>query len=307
MVDDPRRADRVGVVAIGRNEGERLRLCLRSVQRQADRIIYVDSGSSDGSVALAKAFGVDVAELDLRQPFTAARARNEGASSLLERFEDLDYIQFVDGDCELETAWIDAATAYLDANPDVVAVCGGLSERNPEASIFNRLCAMEWEGPVGDVTACGGIAMFRAAVFRDSSGFDPSLIAGEEPDLCFRLRQSGWRVVRIDAAMAIHDAAMFHPRQWWQRAKRSGYADMEAFVRRGREEPHLRRRVWSNFLWSLPIGWPFWPLLWLRAFRRRGALFATHIVLGKIPHAIGQLKYHQRERVGGGLSLIKHK
>ena len=298
---------RVGVVVIGRNEGERLRLCLQSVTRQATRIVYVDSGSTDGSVELAKGLGIAVVELDPARPFTAARARNEGAAALAERFGEVELIQFVDGDCELDGGWLAAAAEFLDSNPDAAAVCGRLRERHPEASVFNRLCDMEWDAPAGDAPACGGIAMYRAQAFREAGGFDPKLIAGEEPDLCFRLRQAGWRIVRLDAPMATHDAAMFRVRQWWQRAKRSGYADMEAYRRRGHAEPHLRRRVWSNYLWSLPVSWPLWPVLWVRCFAGRGPLFATHMVLGKVPHAMGQLEHRRRAGKGGEVALIEHK
>ena len=44
-----------GVVAIGRNEGERLRRCLASVLPQAALVVYIDSGSTDGSPAMAHA------------------------------------------------------------------------------------------------------------------------------------------------------------------------------------------------------------------------------------------------------------
>src|SRR5689334_4384058 len=74
----------IGVVAIGRNEGERLRVCLESALRASPDVVYVDSGSTDGSVAMAKQLGVHVVELDLTIPFTAARARNAGFEKLVQ-------------------------------------------------------------------------------------------------------------------------------------------------------------------------------------------------------------------------------
>lgn len=304
-LEDPR--PKVGIVVIGRNEGERLRLCLQSVLRQGGRIVYIDSGSNDGSIALARSFGIAAVELDPAEPFTAARARNEGAAKILQRFKGVEFIQFVDGDCEMEEGWLATALAFLHANTDAAVVCGRRRERHIKASLFNRLCDMEWNTPCGETRSCGGDAMFRVAAFSKVRGFDPTLIAGEEPDLCFRLRQEGWKIFRLDAPMTIHDAAMFYPRQWWQRGKRSGYADMEAYVRRGHAESHLRRRVWSNYLWSLPISWPLWPLLWLRCFVKSGSLFATHIVLGKVPHALGQFEYRRRARGSGEVAIIEYK
>lgn len=75
----------VAAVAIGRNEGARLVACLESMVGRVDPIIYVDSGSTDNSVAEARARGAEVVELDMSIPFTAARARNAGAARAFPR------------------------------------------------------------------------------------------------------------------------------------------------------------------------------------------------------------------------------
>src|SRR5688572_22948402 len=136
-----------GVVAIGRNEGERLKKCLASVVGIGERVVYVDSGSTDESVATARTMQVDVIVLDARIPFTAARARNEGVRRVRELAPGLAYVQFVDGDCEVVAGWLEAATAFLDTHADVAAVSGRLRERHPERSIYNRLCDIEWDKP----------------------------------------------------------------------------------------------------------------------------------------------------------------
>ena len=120
----------------------------------------------------------------------------------------LEFVQFIDGDCELASGWLQRAREELDEFPDVSAVCGRLRERNAGASIYNRLCDMEWEGPTGDVDACGGIALFRAEAIREVGGYRDELVAGEEPELCVRLRASGRKIRRLDAEMGNHDAAM---------------------------------------------------------------------------------------------------
>src|SRR5262245_27425374 len=86
----------VGVVAIGRNEGERLRRCLESVMGKVRAVVYVDSGSTDDSVALARSLGTTVVELDLSRPFTAARSRNSGIARLCEADPDVEFVQVVD-------------------------------------------------------------------------------------------------------------------------------------------------------------------------------------------------------------------
>ena len=201
---------RIGAVVIGRNEGARLRRCLDSLvasRASFAEIVYVDSNSDDGSVTLARSLCVEVVALDVTTPFTAARARNAGFKRLVERAPDVEVVQFIDGDCELLPAFVGAAIDAL-ADESVAAVAGRLRERDVQASIYNRLCDVEWDGPVGDVDFVGGIAAYRASAFRGVDGFDPRLIAGEEPELCLRLRRRGHRIVRISDDMALHDAAM---------------------------------------------------------------------------------------------------
>ena len=180
-----------GVVVIGRNEGERLRRCLDSVLGSSRAVVYVDSGSTDGSVELARALGAVVHALDLRQPFTAARARNEGLRHLLSVVPELEWVQFVDGDCEVAPGWIAQATVFVADRPDVAAVCGRRRERYPERSVFNRLCDIEWDTPIGEARACGGDVLMRTAALRQVDGYRADLIAGEEPELCVRLRARG--------------------------------------------------------------------------------------------------------------------
>lgn len=121
---------RAGVVVIGRNEGERLKQCLQSLLGCAD-IVYVDSGSTDGSVDYAKSIGAFVQELDLSQPFTAARARNAGFAALMARNPHIAYVMFVDGDCQVRESWLASALPSLAAEADVAVVCGRRRERFP--------------------------------------------------------------------------------------------------------------------------------------------------------------------------------
>jgi GT2 family glycosyltransferase len=298
---------KIGGVVIGRNEGQRLAVCLRSVRAEVDHLVYVDSGSVDGSVALAKDLGAAIVELSTDRSFTAARGRNAGVSRLLEDQPDVTLIQFVDGDCELQPGWVEHGASFLGSHGVVAIACGRRRERFPDRSRFNRLCDMEWDTPVGETAACGGDFLVRTEAFQAVHGFTETLIAGEEPDLCFRLRQAGWTIFRLDHEMTLHDAAMTRAGQWWQRSVRSGYATAEAFQRRGDEEPGLRRQVLSNLLWGLPLTWPLWPLLWLRVSRRSGALYASHIVFGKLPHLVGQMRFWWQRMRGQAGTLIEYK
>jgi len=215
----------VGVVLIGRNEGERLVRALDSVCDGSRPVVYVDSGSTDDSCANAEARGATVVHLDMSIPFSAARARNAGWERLLEEHPDLDYVQFIDGDCEVVDGWLAAAQATLDGDPNAVAVCGWRRERYPERSAYNRVCDVEWRsGPTGPIHCFGGDVMIRADGLRKTGGYDPSVIAAEDDELGIRLRQqTGGELLRIDHDSTIHDAAMHRVGQWWQRAKRCGH------------------------------------------------------------------------------------
>jgi GT2 family glycosyltransferase len=299
----------IGLVAIGRNEGERLRRCLESGAKQAERLVYVDSGSSDDSVRMARELGVDVVELDLTIPFTAARARNAGLERLRSRVPDLEFVLFIDGDCELVEGFIDAALKKMREMPRVAVVCGRRRERVPEASVYNRLCDLEWDAPTGRVRSCGGDSLMRASALDEVGGFNPEIIAGEEPELCFRLRERGWEVWRLPVEMTLHDAGMTKFSQWWQRNVRAGHAYAEAFGRHGRSPERVaRKEVVSNVFWSLPALWPLWPVLFLRVYRRRkDPAYAAFLVLGKIPQAQGQLKFWADRARGAKRKIIEYK
>ncbi len=219
--------DDIGVVIIGRNEGVRLIDCLRSVQLNAKHIVYVDSGSTDGSVETAERLGACVVALGTSQQFTAARARNKGFAALRKLNPDIQLVQFIDGDCELDGGWLNTASDFLRQRNDIALVCGRRRERHPSKSVYNRLSDIEWDTPVGQAIACGGDSLVRADAFESVDGFRAQLIAGEEPELCVRLREKGWRIWRLEAEMTRHDAAITRLSQWWVRTVRFGYAMAE--------------------------------------------------------------------------------
>lgn len=322
---------KVGIAVIGRNEGERLRTCLEFVASVKRPIVYVDSGSTDGSFEMARAMGIEVVGLDMRVPFTAARARNEGFRRLLALVPDLAYVQFVDADCELAGGWLEKAAIFLRDHEDVGVVCGRLRERYPAQSIYNMLCDIEWDTPVGEAKACGGIAMMRVDAFERVGGYRADLIAGEEPELCVRLRASGWRIWRLGEEMALHDAAMSRFGQWWRRAVRCGYAFAQgAYLHGAPPERHRVRESRSAWIWGLGIpvmvsafalGFGAWALALLliyplqivrlaargRRTTRENWWRAVFLVVGKFPEMLGQLKFLTHRYLGGKPHLIEYK
>lgn len=276
----------IGIIAIGRNEGERLRQCLTSVVGRGWPVVYVDSASTDGSAALARAMGAEVVDLDMSIPFSAARARNEGISRLLAIAPEVQYVQMVDGDCEVVAGWIDRAKQELDANPQTAVVCGRRRERFPNASIYNRIADIEWNTPIGEAKSCGGDAMFRVSAFQEAGGYDNTVVAGEEPELCQRLREKGWKVFRIDAEMTIHDSAMLRFGQWWKRSVRSGYGAMDVATRfrRGKDGLFVKQ-VKSARMWVLTASL----IAWLTFGVTSGVLIAWP--LGMSMHQVSVSKF----------------
>lgn len=233
----------IAVVAIGRNEGQRLVACLASLKSDFLHIIYVDSGSADESVHHAEKAGVQVIELDPSRPFTAARARSEGFAALQNSGKAPEFVQFIDGDCVLEPGWITTAKKALRKDTSLGMVTGWRSEMDPNASVYNTMCDFEWHGPVGDILACGGDMLVRSTAFLAAGGFDENVIAAEDDEFCIKLRKAGWRITRLPVAMTRHDAAMTRFSQWWNRAVRSGHG----FAQVGAMHPEYflpeRRRV----------------------------------------------------------------
>ena len=323
--------DHIGVVAIGRNEGDRLRKCLESVISKVSCVVYVDSGSTDESVSLAKRLGAQVLDLDMQIPFTAARARNEGLASLVAGNPQIEYVQFVDGDCEVVDGWLDKAYDYLKQNSESAVVCGRRHERFPEKSIYNRLCDAEWDTPIGEAKACGGDAMMRVAAITKVGAYRADLIAGEEPELCVRLRATGYKIFRLDADMTLHDAAMTRFGQWWRRSVRAGYAFAEgAYLHGDPPEYHWVKESRRAWLWGgiLPacivlsfcfMGWYaaliflIYPLQIVRlglSSLRKGKeewISAFFLVLGKFPEAAGQIKFLMHRLTHQKGQLIEYK
>jgi GT2 family glycosyltransferase len=327
---------KMGAIVIGRNEGDRLQPSLASLQRAESPIIYVDSGSADGSPEVARSMGIPTVELDPSRPFSAARGRNEGFAEILRRWPSMAYVMFLDGDCVLQPDFPNEALKTFEAHKDCAIVTGHLAERYPEATIYNRLCAIEWRSPAGaieNMSGLGGIMMVRVSAFRQVEGFDEQAIAGEEPDLGVRLGLVGYSVIKIDHPMATHDAQIARFGQWWKRAVRAGHALAHRYARHGRTRfRDGRRELRSVLFWGFFL--PFcavallWPtrglsLLLLAAYGLLGWRIYRHflssglsssdawlvtrfILYGKFAEFLGVIRYCLN-RVRGRFHIIEYK
>ena len=215
----------LSVVVIGRNEGIRLTRCFESIKKMesipdAYEFIYVDSASSDDSVLRAKTFGAKIIHVNPPRP-AAAIARNAGWKAA-----SGEIILFLDGDTILEPAFVNTSLSEF-SKPKIAAVCGHRREISPYDSIYNRILDLDWIYPIGDAQFFGGDVLIRRRILEEVNGYDPTLIAGEEPEMCTRILGKGYQILRLDKTMTMHDLAIKSFGQYWKRAFRTGYAYAE--------------------------------------------------------------------------------
>jgi cellulose synthase/poly-beta-1,6-N-acetylglucosamine synthase-like glycosyltransferase len=322
----------LSVVVIGRNEGERLMRCLRSIRAAdwpADRLelIYVDSDSTDDSVARAAELGAQVVKIRPSFP-SAAAARNAGLAQASHAL-----VQFLDGDTQLDRDWLRRAVAAFE-DPKVVAVFGQRRELEPTRNVYHYWTHHDWASQPGPAGHCGGDSMFRREALQRAGGYDSSLIAGEERDLACRLLRAGdCLLLCLDAPMTLHEIGITRFSQYWKRCSRSGYAYAEVSGRYPELESwrHTVRRNLALAAISLGFGLAalglrsFWPLaVWLAfvafaivrdALRVRarvgslgGALLvAMHHYLSKVPTLFGHLDYYLSRALGRRRRLIEYR
>jgi hypothetical protein len=210
-------------------------------------------------------------------------------------------------------------------------VCGRRRERYPERSIYNQLCDIEWAKPIGQLRSFGGDVLIRADALIQAKGYRASLIAGEEPELCVRLRAVGWKIWCIDQEMTLHDAAILRFGQWWKRTTRTGYAFAEGAALHGAPPArHWVQQSRSAWVWGVLIPlmtllgaaffklWALcllviYPLQFVRIFLSARAKvpgpgwYALLLVIGKFPECVGQLQFVRDRLLGKKSGLIEYK
>lgn len=306
--------EEIGIVVIGRNEGDRLRTSLDSALTTKYCVVYIDSGSKDLSVQISRAKNIPTVELQNTEPFTAARARNAGFKFLKELYPNIKYVQFVDGDCQLIEGWIPYGVTYLKEHADIAIVTGDLHEMEAKESIYNNLCELEWRKDPGETLSCGGNFLIKSEVFQKLGGFKCKMIAAEEEEFCSRVRKEGWKICNLKHPMAIHNASMHHISEWFNRSIRTGYAFAQSLYEN--IEPHTKE-YYSTLFWGLlfPIAvllsWYvygphaldllfLYPLLAIKIYWNKrktwteyeSIIYSLFCVIGKFPNVIGLLKYH---------------
>ena len=330
----------IAVVIIGRNEGERLRACLTSVltmnyPRELVEVIYVDSSSTDSSVELARNMGVRT--IVLSGPTTAARGRNAGWTQT-----EAPFVLFLDGDTLLHPDFVASAIRHFNdpqRTEPLAGVYGNRRETRTSDSVYNALFDLDWNASPGFSLFFGGDALVRRGALAEADGYNPLLIAGEEPDLCRRMRGLGYRILHVDEPMTLHDLAMFTLRQYWRRSIRTGYAYAEISTKyASTDDPLWSADSKSNIIRGIFWWWgpvlaivisvlfhsvvPFALFLLaaialfartaLKTRHRTNSLklllaYSLHSHLQQIPILFGQIRYHKQRRRGGNAGIIEYK
>jgi cellulose synthase/poly-beta-1,6-N-acetylglucosamine synthase-like glycosyltransferase len=198
---------------------------------------------------------------------------------------------------------------------------------------------LEWIIPPGLIDSCGGDAVFRGSALERTGGFNPELIAGEEPDLCRRIRSNEGLILRIDVPMTGHDLAIFTWRQYWLRALRTGHAFAEvSSLSRNTKHPlwiaESRRNMVNGVLYCgglitalaaslITRSWLYigaflaicairvlrtaFKFRWKSRSRWELFLFGVHSHVQQIPILFGQIKYWMHTKEKSPAELIEYK
>jgi glycosyltransferase involved in cell wall biosynthesis len=323
----------VSVVVIGRNEGARLLRCLNSVHCCVSEgfdleLIYVDSASTDGSTDIAAKCGAKVIEVRPERP-SAALGRNAGW-----RIATGEYVLFLDGDTILQPEFISKAIREMQ-DPSVAVVWGQRRELDPGQSVYIRVLDLDWIYPPGPSTFCGGDALMRRDILERLGGYDDTLIAGEEPELCRRIRKLKFEIRHIDIPMTKHDLGILSLGAYWKRAFRAGYAYSELAERFKNSNDPLwlkdsrRNLLHGTFLLLSPlfliafmqsaeltvamiVGGIFFLLrtsmrcAWKTSDRATLFLYSIHSHFQQIPIFFGQISHRLDSRRGFRRGLIEY-
>jgi serine acetyltransferase/GT2 family glycosyltransferase len=228
-----KRSVKLGIIVVGRGGTECLRRCLNSIDVAEAAVVYVDRSANQGSCEAALGQGVEVVRLDTPDAAPSARARNAGFRRLLEIAPSVEFVQFVDGDCELSAGWLSKGIETLGKDERLAAVCGLIRERNPDRSVYSRLRDLEREVKIGEIAVCSNAFLTRRRALEEVGTFDGELTAGKEAELCSRLRTHGWKIRRVDTLMCLQDAGTKTFAQWWQQEIAHGYGALDLATRFG--------------------------------------------------------------------------
>jgi glycosyltransferase involved in cell wall biosynthesis len=197
----------LSVVIIARNEAAYIERALASVfeavRGTCAEAILVDSASTDGTVALARGFPVEIVRLEPGWFLSPAAGRYVGLN-----IASGEYVFLLDGDTSLEPGFLEAALPILEADRGLAGILGKRRELTLDGGKVRVACedAYRIDRPrvyrLGD--KLGGSGLYRTSALREVGGFNPWLCANEEAELVLRLYDAGYRLLMVPQPMISH-------------------------------------------------------------------------------------------------------
>lgn len=185
----------VTFVIIGRNESLHLARTFRSVLDITEKIVYVDSNSTDNSIEIAKSFGIQKIIKVSSTYGTAALSRSIGASEVTTK-----YIQFLDGDETIERGWLEKAIIKIETNENIAGVHGYKKVyKKDDKHYFVMADKKDWEPDY-----LQGAFLIDREVYESAGGMETRIFGEEERDLYVRVKSMGYQIWYLHELMASH-------------------------------------------------------------------------------------------------------
>jgi GT2 family glycosyltransferase len=206
-------------------------------------VIVADSGSKDRTVEIAMGYPTLVVQLENFDERCCGVGPQLGY-----QHSSGEYVYVLDGDMQLDAGFLRQALELLEHQPSIAAV-GGLTRemrvRNIEFKNRGRHFLNRQVEDGSEVECLVGGGLYRRRAIEDVGYLsDRNLHGFEEYDLGARLRQKGWRVVRINTYAVDHYSYQLGTyRLLWYRVRAGRLLALGEILRAGAREGYMRRAV----------------------------------------------------------------
>jgi GT2 family glycosyltransferase len=219
---------KVAIVILNWNGAKLLQQFLPSViefsKGDSTEIVVADNGSTDESLLMLSKEFPEVKVLNLKQNYGFARGYNEALKQI-----KADYFVILNSDVEVTAGWLESPIRLMETDKNIAAVqpkilsyqdrthfeyagaAGGFIDRFGypfcRGRIFNELESDngQYDDTVDIFWATGACMFVRSELFLEMGGFDADFWAHmEEIDLCWRLKNRGYRIVYTSESTVYH-------------------------------------------------------------------------------------------------------